>query len=386
MNGDRKFGQKSIEEIRGNIFGNYLENYATGGNQELYSPSFSYNGSKTDLFGLLDVFLSIYILDKEGKFRDKMDLSDWFDRILSFQDSEFYFMPGEYTFHVKEHASAYAISILKLLALQDDTCQKKFESLKVPEVYLRLILEEKRFFKWFNRMGLKWPSFDFRKGIKHNLRANSKHLGWHNIWPSSHIGGGIPAYISMTKSIIANRYNVEERAINRFFDNYFNRLDKICDGNSGVWKKGVLDKIYPFVTHRDIGGAVHFYWVYDFEGRNYKYPKELVSSCIKFQRETGLIKDKPYCIDFDFTYLINRSMIQLKDNHDEKDKIDKYMYKSYAAIIDFYSDRNNFRELKNTHSIPGALASLVEVEDYFVRNGIFEKNQFGKPFDHVCWL
>ena len=79
-------------------------------------------------------------------------------------------------------------------------------------------------------------------------------------------------------------------------------------------------------------------------------------------------------------------MEQINDDYESIGRVDNYMYKNYLAIIQFYSNKSNFQLLHDTHSIPGALASLVEIEKYFIRRSIFDKLQFNDPFKHICWL
>src|SRR5690554_2268645 len=380
-----KFNPMPLDRLKENVFQIFQQKFFCGFDGNITAPDYNYNGGrKRDLFGVLDAFLSFYILDRESV--RQMPLPLWFKAILSFQDASHYFQAGDYTFHTQEHSTAYAISVLKLLSKECEECRQMFQQIRLPIFYEKIIKQPNELEGWLNKLGFSFPQYDLRLSFKHNLRLISKRLGWHNIWPSSHIGGGVAAAIAMISNNYINQGLITSPEFSDFFERYFSILDNRINKKYGVWKEGVFDFFWRSVNHRDIGGAVHFYWVYDHLGRNYLYPERLVSSCIKFGRANGLIKDKPFCIDFDFTYLVNRSMKHLSYDFKDISSVDFFMYNNYQGIIEFYSKRSNFDRLNDSHSIPGALASLIEVEDYFKSRGFFVEGQTSRPFDTICWL
>jgi len=376
-----------IKLIKTNILDFFVSKFSSDPLKVITTPAYSYRGDKNyDLFGLLDAFLTMYILDSDDRLLSQIDYVDWFNKILEFQNDGHFFIAEEGTFHVKEHVTAYAVAILKLISTKNEHCLFLFDNLNIPQQYINLIKRSNDFKKWITLMGLELPRFNFKKSLVYNLKYNSKRLGWHNIWPGSHVGGGVPAVIGMLRESLVKRNVVDDKELVQFFDNYIQCLDERCSNKYGIWKRGIFDLFYPFLSYRDIGGAAHFLWIYDYLGYRYRFPEKIIKSCLKFQGSNGLVKKHPFCIDFDFTYLLNHSMEQINDDYESIGRVDNYMYKNYLAIIQFYSNKSNFQLLHDTHSIPGALASLVEIEKYFIRRSIFDKLQFNDPFKHICWL
>ena len=130
------------------------------------------------------------------------DKKKWIHKILDCQDNDGWFTGRHYKRHSKEHASAYAIGALRILA------EKDYESLPIKPVKSinNILSNDESFIKWINKLTLEYKRLSLNL-LKLKIRNLPDDLGWHYIWKGSHYGAGVPAMISMTSHLYNNRFN-----------------------------------------------------------------------------------------------------------------------------------------------------------------------------------
>ncbi|MFX1449424.1 MAG: hypothetical protein ACFFCM_01195 [Promethearchaeota archaeon] len=302
------------------------------------------------LYGTTDMVFTLYITNELDNFYngfsdEKRD--SWIKIIQSFQNSKTgWFKQGlwnYYSFHFKEHSTAYAASALKLLR------GKPKYSLKL----LKKLNTKKRVEKWLKKM--QWGLL---------------------FWPGSHRGGGVPAYISIT----------EEIPHKNFFDWYFDWLDKEADPEVGFWRRGLIHKIKKNrLTKHELGGSIHFHWIYEFMKRPIPYPEKVIDSVLKLQNDWGLWDKKlGYCIDLDAIFCLTRCC-QQTDGYRKED-----IYKAIVKFLDYtipkLNDRNFlFNNYQNTHRITGYLETIAEIQKFYP-NLIKTPKPWCESLDIAPWI
>ncbi len=291
------------------------------------------NKSKTkplSLYGTTDMVFTLYITNEldnyfEGFTNEKRE--SWIEAIQSFQKPKTgWFTQGSwnyYTLHFKEHSTAYAAVALKLLDAKPKYSLKISETLKSKQAVE----------KWLEKM----------------------HWGL-LFWPGSHRGGGVPAYFLTTGEIPHKD----------FFNWYFDWLDKEADPEVGFWRRGRIHKIKKDrLTKHELGGSIHFYWIYEFMKRPIPYPKKVIDSTLKLQNEFGLWDKKlGYCIDLDAVFSLNRCC-QQADGY-RKDEIDKAIIKFLDYTIPKLNDRDFlFTNYEDSHRITGYLETIAEIQKFY---------------------
>ncbi len=67
-----------------------------------------------------------------------------------------------------------------------------------------------------------------------------------------------------------------------FFDWYFEWLDKKADPNVGFWRLGGIHKKKNRLTKHELGGSIHYYWIYEFFNHPIPYPEKVIDSTFFF--------------------------------------------------------------------------------------------------------
>lgn len=353
----------------------FAETFSTDEKVEQFEGSFSLISSnkKWDLYGTIDAVYSLWILNEIHNKTNPVSREEWAAKILSCQDEQGWFTEKNLRGHSKEHATAYAIGALRLLEIEED--EDYVSKVKPLEGIKEIFNTHRSFEKWIRRLGFK-VTFDDPVG----------HAGWHYIWRSSHLGGGIAAALGMTKDLHKDWW--PETDTKTWFDWYFGWLDKKVNKKTGYWQRAFWNFLVPGATLIDMAGAVHFFWVYKKYGHPLPYPEKIIQSTLKVQKESGLYRHYPMCIDLDGNFCLIRAFNQLSPEIQEKyfDEVNHSLTKNFQAVVN-YLDKHPLKEVYNdSHGLPGALAALAECQEFNGFSMMEEAKRFNNPFDKVWWL
>ncbi|TFF89316.1 MAG: hypothetical protein EU549_01080, partial [Promethearchaeota archaeon] len=288
------------------------------------------NSSENSLYGLCDV---IYILKITNTFEEyfsthkEIKKYEWVDLIQSFQDSKTgFFKEGifNFGFHFKEHSSALATTALKLL-----DSEPKYEFKIKKKLNKRRAVE-----KWLRKK----PEW----GLLY--------------WPGSHRGGGIG---SIFATLGKNKYPHQD-----FFDWYFEWLDKKADPDVGFWRLGWIHKIRNRLTKNELGGAVHYYWIYEFFDHPFPYPEKIIDSTILLQNKFGTWDNEvSYCIDLDAIFCLTRSLKYANDY--KKEKVEEALINYLDYVIPNMNNKQFlFSKYQTTHKLTGLVCAIAEIYKY----------------------
>ena len=311
---------------------------------------------KPSLYGICDMVYNLFIPARIKNYLDthKTETKEsWIKNIQSYQDPKTgWFKERFFNYKFRspltgqwEHASAFAISALKLLNA-------------TPEYSLKIAKEldtKKKVEKWLKRVP-QWGFF---------------------FWPGSHRGGGIGAIFAT----LGKEYYPHEK----FFDWYFDWLDSKADSEVGFWRLGWNHKFKKRLTKHELGGAVHYYWIYKFMDRPIPIPEKVIDSTLKLQNELGLWDDDvSYCIDLDAIFCLLRCEDQVKGYREEdiRQAIIKYLDYTIPCLND---KEFLFNRYANTHKLTGCLEAIAEIYKYMPE--IFDPSiKFIQTLDITPWI
>jgi len=307
---------------------------------------------KPSLYGTCDM---VYNLTIPNEFESYLEshphetIENWIKVIQSYQDQKTgWFKEGlfNYGYHFKEHSSAFAVSALKLLG-----ASPKFS------------------FKISNKL-------DSRKKVRSWLKRRPE---WGLLyWPGSHRGGGIGAIFA---TLGPNFYPHEN-----FFDWYFEWLDEHADPEVGFWRLGWIHKIKKDrLTKHELGGAVHYYWIYEFFEHPFPFPEKIIDATLMLQNKFGTWDTEySYCIDLDAIFCLTRSYKQT-DGYRKEDinrSIIKYLEHIEATI-------NNkeflYENYVSAHMLTGFVCAIAEINK-FMPNLLNLKREWIQTLDITPWI
>ena len=321
-------------------------------NQESGQFSVIRGQQKPSLYGTCDMVYNLLIPNEfESYINSHINekIEDWISVIQSYQDKNSgWFREGRfnYAYHFKEHSTAFSVSVLKLL---NST-----------------------------------PKYDFKISKKlnsrikvHNWLKNGPEWGL-LYWPGSHRGGGIGA--------IYATLGPETYPHEKFFDWYFEWLDQKADPNVGFWRIGWIHKFSKKrLTKHELGGAVHYYWIYEFLGRPIPFPEKVIDSTLFLQNELGTW-DTPYsyCIDLDAIFCLTRCCKQTKGY--KKEEIRNAIVKYLDYMIDKINDKNFlYQNYKSAHTLTGFLCAIAEIYK-FMPQILNLKREWIQTLDITPWI
>jgi hypothetical protein len=287
---------------------------------------------KPSLYGLCDMVYNLRIPNMLEEYLSKSsgeNLAQWISNIQSYQSSKSgWFKEGliNYGMHFKEHSTAFSVAALKLLGakpLYDFKISKKLNS-------------KQKVFKWLRR-GPEW-------GLLY--------------WPGSHRGGGVAAIYAT----LGEEYYPHEK----FFEWYFEWLDNKADPEVGFWRLGWIHKLKKNrLTKQELGGAVHYYWIYEFMDHPIPYPERVIDSTLALQNEWGTWDTHySYCIDLDAIFCLTRCMNQA--NGYRKEDIIETIVKYLEYVVDNMNNKQYFYEnYADAHRLTGFMCAIAEIKKYF---------------------
>lgn len=287
-------------------------------------------GGSEDLYGAADL---AYVLWITGELYDRTSAegrAEWAAVINQYQNPETgLFDQGNDSGESVLHATAFATAALKLLGHKPAHPHRWAEDI-----------------------------FGSPEGIEAWLDS----FGWNQIWSGSHDTGAAAAVIDAPEGISLPP-DWEEWTLTAFTA----RLDE----RTGMWKNGVLDPILRFPTTVDLGGAAHFWWIYDHLAAPIPEAETAIRSTLRLQRDTGIWGARvfngafPQGIDFD---AINGYRILLPWTSPEfrEEMTDEILASvdRYAAALEFHLNRpDSLTELyRDSHKLVGVLNTIAEVD------------------------
>lgn len=328
-----------------------------------------------DLYGMVDSVYILYILGLLDTYTNHASRSVWAKRILACQDQDGWFSKKNLRGHSNEHATAYALGALNLLSIAAD--ERYYEQIKLLAFLKPLLVQYDTFLHWIETLNFRFTPRD----ILH------KNLGWHHIWRGSHIGGGVAAIIGMTQNLF-NQWWPGQVNSGQWFKWYIDWLNQHANPRTGYWQRAFWNVFYRKPTMIDMGGAAHFFWIYDCLGQPYPYPEAMIQSTIPLQKADGLYKNHPFCIDLDGNFTIIRAYLQLQPEKQSqyRDAIYYSTEKNFEAVVNVLTSQSLEQVYNDSHGLPGALAALVECAKLPDFKHTSALAGWQNPFDKVWWL
>lgn len=287
------------------------------------------NQTNPSLYGLTDMVYNLVIPNRLNQYlsiHKDIKKEIWIKKIKAFQNPKngWFKEPGfNFGFHFKEHSTAFAISALDLLGGS-------------PKYNLKIknkLNTEKRVIRWLK----KTPEWGLL------------------FWAGSHRGGGVGA-------IFATLNNYPH---NNFFDWYFEWLDERADPDVGYWRIGWNHKFKKRLTIQELGGSIHYYWIYEYLNRPIPYPEKVIDSTLFLQNENGLWDgDVSYCIDLDAIFALMRCQRNIGEyrKEDIKNAILKYLEYTIPTL----NDREFlFNRYDTSHRLTGCLEAIAEIYKFY---------------------
>jgi hypothetical protein len=302
-----------------------------------------------DLYGTVDAVYSFYTLGELQARTNRQSRLRWAEKILACQDDIGWFSRRNLRGHSKEHATAYAIGALCLLSLEPG--EDYVSHVRPLRALLPILTDRSIFSDWIEKLDFRFSPYTLIQ----------KKLGWHYIWRGAHVGGGIPAAIGMTQHLFdvwwPGRIDTQ-----RWLRDYLDWLDAHVNPRTGFWQRAFWNLVYHRPTLIDLGGAVHFLWIYEAVGRGFPYPEANVKSTLALQRAHGLYKSHPFCIDLDGNFSLIRAYLQLSSIRQAvyRASVRQAVERNFEAILHAFTEESLAEMYRDSHGLPGALAALVE--------------------------
>jgi hypothetical protein len=288
------------------------------------------SGGSTDLYGSADMVFVLWILGTLESRTSESGRREWASIIQSFQDPQTgLFRPGEAAVESTTHATAFATAALKLLGFRPLHPHRWAEQrFATPEAIRR----------WLDS------------------------FSWQQIWSGSHEMGAVAAVIDAPRGI---------RLPAEWTDWTLQALTARVDGETGLWKNGVLDRVWRSPTTVDLGGAAHFWWAYHRLGRPIPHPEAVIVSILRLQRRSGLWGTRlfngafPQGIDFDALNGLRLAWLGLP----EKARAERHgqivaALDRYACAADAHLNAAGSVErlFRTPHKLVGTLDALAELD------------------------
>lgn len=173
-----------------------------------------------------------------------------------------------------------------------------------------------------------------------------------NPWNESHKGAGL-----FSAMILCGAVNDEWK------NAYFNWFWENADPESGMWRKGAVEKSAVPMSHH-MAGTFHYLFNHEYCRMPLRYPDKLIDSCLmiyeKELQNTGFGRQFGF-MEIDWVYCITRSMRQTPHRFDEcRDILIKFAkgYTDYLSDADEKTD-DGFNDM---HALFGSMCCLAELQ------------------------
>lgn len=329
--------------------------------------------SEPELYATIDAIYSLHISGALGRVTDAPQRAAWRDFLLDCQDDDGWFSRRKPRDYAVEHASAYAVGALTLLASRT----RAWDGLRPIRALRPLLTDPRLLVPWISAMGFSWSWQGLRQ----------KRYGWHQVWRGSHVGGGVAALIGMLPDALASWWP-DATGTDAWFSRYFEWLDRAADPATGLWRRALWNRVVPSPTRYDLGGAAHFFWIYAARRHPLPYPRAALEATLALQRASGLYDAQPYCLDFDASHALGLAFAQL--GPDERaaltPRLHDALQRNVQAILAAIMAPGGELCLRKMHDLPGCLAAIAR--GIRIRGGA-EAEAIGtwrEPLDRAWWL
>jgi len=266
-------------------------------------------------YGAADAANILYTI---GDFpREEADRRAWIRELRSFQDPKTGLYHGGD--HHPYHTTAFCIAALELFDALPDHPVIGIEHLVAPEG-LEEFLE-----------GLDWVE---------------------KPWSESHQGAGV--YVSLVLTGAAPK---------EWEDAYFAWLDGQSDPETGLWRRGCIDRRDSAPLFHHLAGSFHYGFNYEYARHPWPHPEALIDTCLRVVDEglhPGLGESVGFA-EIDWVYCIHRTSRQTAHRRDDvRSALEEFArkYIRYLARLDRGSD-GGWNDL---HRLFGAVCALAELQ------------------------
>lgn len=283
-----------------------------------------------DLYGAADAAYALWILDELDALAGPDDRAAWAERIRAYQDPDTgWFDRSRLAGHGTPHATAFATGALRLLG-------------SAPAAPLRhaaaLFADRDRIDAWLD---------GFR---------------WQQIWTGSHAAGAAAALIDAPGGVALT---------GDWSETLLDALEARVDPRTGFWKRALHDRVWRRPTTIDLGGAAHFWWLFDRLGRPIPHAERAVEGILGLQRRTGLWGNRvfggrfPQGIDFDALHGLRVAWPALLPERRDalaprvRTALDRYARAAHAWLA---PDGSVDRWFRTPHKLVGTLDALAELD------------------------
>ncbi len=288
-------------------------------------------GGETDLYGTADIAYVLWITDQLEERTSAAGRAEWASVINRFQNPETgLFDRGNDSGESTMHATAFATAALALLGHSPATPHFWAEEL-----------------------------FADREAIDAWLDG----FGWNQIWSGSHEAGAIAAILDAPGGIDLPT-DWEEVAIQA--------LEDRIDPATGYWKNGVMDVVLRRPNTIDLGGAAHFWWLYDHMDLEIPYPALAIEGILRTQKPSGIWGTRlfnapiPQGIDFDAMngYLLAWRVLSQSEREEYLPRIEESVNRYARAVYMHLSPAGAMQDLyHSTHKLVGLMNAIAETNE-----------------------
>ena len=173
-----------------------------------------------------------------------------------------------------------------------------------------------------------------------------------NPWDVSHRGAGIYAAMKLA-----------EEVDDKWCDTYFDWLWDNADPDTGMWRKGAVEKSsLPHVCH--MAGTFHYLFNHEYARRPLRYPEKLIDTCINMYEKDEMTP--AFCKWFSFTeidliYCISRASRQTPYRHEDCRRVLMDLAERFIANINAM-DAKTDDSYNDLHALFGAVCALAELQ------------------------
>ncbi len=185
---------------------------------------------------------------------------------------------------------------------------------------------------------------------------------WGQIWTGSHAAGAAAAVLDAPHGLdLPGDWGAQ----------LLDALDDRVDPRTGLWKRARRDRLLRGPTTLDLGGAAHFWWLYDRLGRGIPYPEQAVDATLALQRRTGLWGSRiyggaiPHCIDFDALHGLRIAWDHCSDafRSSRRDRLEAVLARYARAAHAVLTPPGAVdRQYQTLHKLVGTVNALAELE------------------------
>jgi len=199
-----------------------------------------------------------------------------------------------------------------------------------------------------------YPFYDFKKYEDNDAMCQLlESLNWPEAKGPGHIAPAIYSSFVITRAVPHS-----------WVDNYFDWLNKNCDPETALWRKGTYPLPQGASICQHMGDGFHFLFTYEHARMAYPYPDKLIDTCLDLCTDRiGYPKfgKQFHFIEVDWVFCLNRASRQTKHRFDEVQAALYGFAKDYISwlnTVDWETDDG----ANDLHMLFGTLCCLTELQ------------------------